>query len=538
MRNDFNVMNLINTKLFSLSRVILLVFLCTLPLTSTGCRVPFGLSVFKDVPCSPGTYVKKGEYSDSFLDRAKQVKSNDFMELRTDGTFFIRDNVGGPLFMEVDGVYTMSGDRITLIPAEDLNLPKNTGIIYPDSILDSDNVMWTRLERCSGTTPPAPPPDIADEDRERLVEEIEKMRDSTLRRYDHNIDVMAREYGSTTYYRNSLKVKIAEWGGMIVHALNMSVGFVGSAITLDEFFSNQSIAGDPAKLSATARSFSEKVKLEDPDIQLLQGAVFVAGLSGSFEDLDQFELYTDPLDDHSAMADEFYREHDGDGGEIADSMRSYLEENRTITIHSRNGKSTGRNPEVSDRAGNLNEGREKIEDRYNDLLDNLPDPLPAGFPVNEIIAQIDRLQNDATKFGSHVVEFQAVPADGTVETRRVYLGVLDDYEDLQLDLMRAFEEDRKVQQKQVLSDGIDLELSAISAYSGGVNKQIIDGVSLGKGTGELVAGITLIDNHEVRPISAMNANEVVMALKLGEQESNLWTMSDGICSYVNFMAQK
>lgn len=496
------------------------------------------MSVFEDVPCNPGTYVKQGEYSDSFIDRLKRVKSYDYMELNTDGTFFIRDNVAGPLFMEVDGVYAVSGNKITMIPAYDLNLPKVTGVIDANSVRDSDGSLWTRIERCSGNPPPAPPKVIADEDRERLIEELEKMRDSTVRRYEHNIDVMAREYAATTYYRNSLKVKIAEWGGMIIHALDVSVGFVSTAATLEEFFSNQSIAGDPSKLSKSVKSFNEQVNREDVNTQLLQGAIFTAGLAGDFEDFNQFELYTDPLDDYGMKADEFYEDHDGDENKVAESMKSYLEETSTITIRSRNGRLTGRSPEVSDRAGNLNEGRDKIENRYNDLIDNLPDPLPAGFPVNEIIAQIESLRQNATKFGSHIVEFQSAPVDGTTETRRVYLGALDDYEDLQLALMRAFEEDRTVQQRLVLSDGIDLELSAISAYTGGVNKQIVDAVSLGKGTAELAAEMILVDNHDVRPISAMNANEVVMVLKLGEQESNLWTMSDGICSYVNYIAQK
>lgn len=94
-----------------------------------------------------------------------------------------------------------------------------------------------------------------------------------------------------------------------------------------------------------------------------------------------------------------------------------------------------------------------------------------------------------------------------------------------------------------MSEGIDLELSAVSAYFGGAangakKELVVDAVSLGKETVESAKETTLVEEHEVRPISAMNMNEVIMALKLGEQESYLWTMTDGFCNYVNYMAER
>lgn len=60
-------------------------------------------------------------------------------------------------------------------------------------------------------------------------------------------------------------------------------------------------------------------------------------------------------------------------------MKDQLKEATTVTIRSNNVKLSGKKPEISNKVRDLNEGREKIEDRYNYLIDHLPDPLPADF---------------------------------------------------------------------------------------------------------------------------------------------------------------
>lgn len=518
-------------------RTLVLLALLAALLLVTGCRIPFAVSVLHQAPCAPGIYVKQGEVSNSFFSRLKKIRSDDFIQLNPDQTFFTRQNVGGPLFAEVDGKYSVVGNQLVLSPDPELHLSQRTEFFNGDTLRDTDNQVWLLRTDCGEAQPaPAPPPP----DREEVVNHIVDFKNTVLRKYDWNIDIVARGYGDDAYYRNSLKVKIGEWAGMILHALKQSVDIVTFAnTTKEEFFSTSSITGDSAKLSGAAKTFNQKVKESDDNIKMTQSAVFLSGVFGNFDDYNQFELFTDPLDEYSQMADVNYHIHRGDAQQIADAMKPVITESQTVTINSRDGELVGQRPKVTETANNLNEGRQRIEDRFDSLIDNLPDPLPADFDSQGLISEIDQLKDSITMQSANVAKYPTM-AGGTVpQTRSVTVGVLISYEDLQNQLKQDFADNSEVRVRQAINDGTDVGLSAVSTYTGGgTTKTIVDGVSLAKGTAGLVQEQVLVDEHKVRPIEAMNQNEVIMMLKLPEQESNLWSLSSGLCSYIDFLAHK
>jgi|GEM_PF-2234734 len=370
-----------------------------------------------------------------------------------------------------------------------------------------------------------------------LIKSIKAYRESVLRAFDSDIKLTATEYALGSELRTSFWVKLAEWLSGIWRALRSVVGLIGK-FAGSLFFKPNGLSQDTAGLSKNVRGFSSLMSQmqETAEYKFMSTVVFVNGLFGDFKDLTHYHWFSSDLGGFSTVSDGIYKEVGKDHNLAANSMRWELMGSPGLAVPLRAGavKGGAARPDVTEWSRTPGEARTKVRKELDDLLASIPNPLPPGYPTAAVAMRFDQLSTELLPLSTKAVNYPSVVGQSVVE-RRVSRGVINDYWDVNPLLFDALDAHWDVRTWEVVKDGLDLELTAVTFYAAGgqygtVVSQVKDGYEIATGLAELGENRILPETY-MSPIDGLTSNAVKMTSKIPGQTGNLWAITRGLCDY-------
>ena len=188
---------------------------------------------------------------------------------------------------------------------------------------------------------------------------------------------------------------------------------------------------------------------------------------------------------------------------------------------------------------------EEIKKSFDDFIVQIPDPLPANYPLNETLTYLENLTHELKRADNRVVNFNVVK-NGEIEKRPVTLGMVQADRETTDQLYDAW-----MNKQEVLYDSTlyntgeticsiityaihkgEVPLAETKIMNGGSDAlKFVDAIRFFKGfPSELSEEITI----PIDPLGALQGHSVAITDDLVTETSNLWTISNETLEYLQF----
>jgi parallel beta-helix repeat protein len=354
--------------------------------------------------------------------------------------------------------------------------------------------------------------------RQQLVEAIEELELAIIDSIDYDIRQVADSY--------ALLATAAEltpwWRELARLALDTIHAVVGTVIEVGEFLTPKG-ANQVLENPSTCQQVITGVK-DSKDI--LGGIAAFQGLAGLYRNADSYKLSFEAINTVEEVARQEY-EVSGDFDRTANAAwlelwRPSTPNGLQIPLKSGAPLKEGSSSSVSRWVNGLKEVNVEVRNSFDDVINKIPDPLPADYPLAETITYLKNLKQQIRGGGYRVVKFKCVD-DDKERKRHITLGMVHEGREATSLLYDAWMDDLDVQYTSTLHKTGEtiMHVTTYGVPATGVTKKVAKGVS---------------DLYEVivHPLDALQYHIVKMNNDLVHETSNLWTLSDGTLKYLQY----
>ncbi|MEA2052110.1 MAG: NlpC/P60 family protein [Euryarchaeota archaeon] len=372
------------------------------------------------------------------------------------------------------------------------------------------------------------------EGRQQLVEAIEELEQTIINSIDLDIRQVADSYALL-----ATAAKLTPWWRELARlALDTISAVVGTAINVGEFLTPEGGNQVLEDVSTSQQIFKE---LKDSK-NILGGIAAIQGLAGLYRNADSYKLSFEAINTVEEVARQEYEER---GDNYRTSNAAWLElwlpsTPNGLLIPLKTGTPTkeGSRSSVTSWVNGIKEVREEVKNSFDNVINKIPDPLPADYPLDETITYINNLKQQIRGSGYRVVKFKCVE-DDKERKRHITLGMVWDGNEVTNELYDAWMHDLDVQYTSTVykTSKTIVQVTTYGVPATGVTKKVMKGVS------DLYEVVDIIHipsdlgnliDKPVHPLDALQHHIVKMNNDLVHETSNLWALSDGTLKYLQY----
>ena len=375
-----------------------------------------------------------------------------------------------------------------------------------------------------------------------LIDELERVRATFLDTQDLMVTGVAGMYTTKALITWSPFYLVNEWFMAITRGFRPALDILGNVASWVGSARSALATGGVgvSKFNDAAGKWKELARAKQ--LKAVHSLVFLEGLVGDLDSLDEYDLIPVHLTELSTTATQVAQQVGGNPFRISNYMNVAVANNAINPILLRNGDISGLRRLVLEggRATTPNQARLKIKALFDDLILHVPATLPAGFPVAEVVNQLESLRSQLTTIGSRSVRYPSMlPNDPGWSFSETTLGLIDQGVQALPALVEAQFKKVMVQTKQMVDD-LSPIMTAATLYSVGHGW-----TSVGGETYEIFltaaeqakifaeGGVELL-SYSQTPVQALEELQTVMTFELSNEIGRLWQMADGVERCVRF----
>ena len=370
--------------------------------------------------------------------------------------------------------------------------------------------------------------------RQQLVEAIEDLEQAILDSIDYDIKQVADSYALL-----AVAAELTPWWRELARlAFDTISAVVGAAVNVVDFLTPEG-ANHALEDASTSQQILKGVK----DSKDILGDVATAqGLVGLYRNADSYKLSFEAISNVEEEARQEYKvSEDFNRASNAAWLALWIPSTTNgLLIPLKTGaplKEGGRSS-VTHWVNGIKEAREEVKNSFDDIIAEIPDPLPADYPLNATITYLNNLKQQIRGGGYRLVKFKGVEDDKEIE-RYITLGMVHDGREATSDLYDAWMHDLDVQYTSTVHKTGEtiMHVTAYGFPATGVTKKVMKGVS------DLYEVIDIIHlppdlvnliDKSIHPLDALQYHVVKMNNDLVHETSNLWALSDGTLKFLQY----
>jgi len=372
------------------------------------------------------------------------------------------------------------------------------------------------------------------EGRQQLVEAIEELEQAILDSIDYDIKQVADSYALL-----AVAAELTPWWRELARlAFDTICEVVSAAIDVVDFLTPEG-ANQALEDASTSQQIFKGLK-DSKDI--LGDVALSQGLVGLYRNADSYKLSFEAISNVEEEARQEYKVSE-DFNRAANA--AWLElwipsapNGLLIPLKTGAPLKEGGRSSVIHWVNGIKEAREAVKNSFDDIIVEIPDPLPADYPLNETITYLNNLKQQIRGGGFRVVQFKGVEDDEEIE-RHITLGMVHDGREVTSDLYDAWMHDLDVQYTSTVHKTGEtiMHVTAYGFPASGVTKKVVKGVS------DLYEAIDIIQlpsdlvnliDKTIHPLDALQYHVVKMNNDLIHETSNLWALSEGTLEYLHY----
>ncbi len=382
------------------------------------------------------------------------------------------------------------------------------------------------------------------EGRQQLINAVRDLENATLDSIDYSTHQTADSYALL-----ATAADLTPWWGEAARlSLDVINSVVGLAMAPEEFL-NPDGAKKALKNPSTFKQIIRGIK----DSKKTLGAISaVDAFRGIFRDAESYKLSFMAISKTEEMARQEY-EVSGDNTRTANA--AWLE---LWTPSTANGLPIPlKTDAVSGERGHkstiwvngLKAARDEIKKSFDSFVLQVPDPLPADYPLNETLTYLENLTHELRLVDNRVVSFSVIK-NGEIKKRPVTLGMAQVDRETTDELYDAWNNKQDVQYESTLYNTGET-ICSITMYTisdpknafklpkkskkilngGSETLEYIDVIRFFKESpSELAEEIT----KPVDPLDALQGHSIATTNDLVSETSNLWTISNETLLYLQY----
>jgi hypothetical protein len=279
-----------------------------------------------------------------------------------------------------------------------------------------------------------------DSGRKKLVEAIEELEQAILDSIDYDIQQVADSYALS-----AAATELTPWWRELARlALDTITAVVGTAIKIEEFLTPEG-ANQVLEDASTSQQIFKGLK-DSKDI--FGGIATIQGLAGLYRNADSYKLTFEAINKVEAIARQEYKVSEKiDRTANAAWLELWLPSTPNgLLIPLKTGAplKEGSRSSVTRWVNGIKAVREEVKNSFDNVVNEIPDPLPADYPLDETITYINILKQQIRGGGYRVVEFKCVEND-KVRKRHITLGMVQEGREATSDLFDAWMHNLDVQ---------------------------------------------------------------------------------------------
>ena len=386
------------------------------------------------------------------------------------------------------------------------------------------------------------------EGRQQLINAVKDLENATLDSLDYSTHQTADSYALLATAADLTK----GWGEFARLALDTINSVVGLAMLPEDFLSP-----DGARKALKDPSIFKQIITGAKDSKKILGAISAAdAFRGIFKDAESYKLSFQAI---SKTEDAARQEYEASGDNTRTSNAAWLELWTPSTmggllIPLREDTFSGNaNHKSIIWVDGIKASNQAIRKSFDDFILQIPDQLPANYPLNDTLTYLENLTKDLKHVENRVVSFDTVK-NGEVKKRAVTLGVVQADRETTDQLYNAWMNKQQVQYDSTLYNTGETIVSITTyALKKGVTngnevirfskseKKIIDGWSDALGYVDAIKFFAEAPSEAaeeitktVDPLDALQGHSVAMSDDLVSETSNLWTISNETLQYLRY----
>jgi hypothetical protein len=367
-----------------------------------------------------------------------------------------------------------------------------------------------------------------------LVDAIEELELAIIDSIDYDVQQVADSYALL-----AVAAELTPWWRELARlALDTIHAVVGTIIEVGEFLTPEG-ANQVLEDPSTCQQVINGVK-KSKDI--LGGIATFQGLAGLYRNADSYKLSFEAINTVEEVARQEY-EVSEDFDRTANAAwlelwRPSTPNGLLIPLKTGAPLKEGSRSSVSRWVNGLKEVRVEVKNSFDDVINGIPDPLPADYPLAETIIYLKNLKQQIRGGGYRVVKFKCVEDDKEIK-RHITLGMVHEGREATSLLYDAWMDDLDVQYTSTVHKTGEtiMHVTTYGVPATGVTKKVMKGVS------DLYEVIDIIQlpsdlvnliDKPVHPLDALQYHLVKMNNDLVHETSNLWALSDGTLKYLQY----
>lgn len=369
--------------------------------------------------------------------------------------------------------------------------------------------------------------------RSDLIKSIEELKDANLDATERNTKYVADSY-SLLASAEGLTNGWTEFGRAIIDVTNMVVTNLVDAYDFFKDGGAREVITNPSKLEQIMNGLSD-------------GKDFIMAVETMFAlndllDIESYKMFFQTVDEVEKKALNEYKKD-------KDNAAAY---NVALNELRKPSASNGliiplKSPRLSDEdyqnrhwASGTDEVKAEIDKIYSELIRDIPDPLPADYPYDEIVQYINELKTGVKKVDNQIISYRIV-RDGKIKNKHVALGMVKADQDKSSFIYNSWMDNQKIQFDSTLIETGEI-LYAITKYAtistdktglptlpaGDAEKIVLRGITDtydGLDIAQLHIELKQIKSKPADPLDALQYHLVEMNCDLVHETSNLWTLS-------------
>jgi parallel beta-helix repeat protein len=276
--------------------------------------------------------------------------------------------------------------------------------------------------------------------RKQLVEAIEELEQAILDSIDYDIKQVADSYALL-----AVAAELTPWWRELARlAFDTICEVVSAAIDVVDFLTPEG-ANQALEDASTSQQIFKGLK-DSKDI--LGDVALSQGLVGLYLNADSYKLSFEAINNVEEVARQEYKvSEDFNRAANAAWLELWLPSTPNgLLIPLKTGaplKEGGRSS-VTLWVNGIKEAREAVKKSFDDVIVEIPDPLPVDYPLNETITYLNNLKQQMRGGGYRLVKFKGVEGDKEIE-RHITLGMVHDGREATSILYDAWMHDLDVQ---------------------------------------------------------------------------------------------
>ena len=370
------------------------------------------------------------------------------------------------------------------------------------------------------------------EGRQQLVEAVEELEQVILDSIDYDIKQVADSYALL-----AVAAELTPWWRELARlAVDTINAIVGTAIKVGDFLT----PAGANKALEDASTYQQIIRGLKDSKDILGDVATSQALVGLYRNADSYKLSFEAINKVEEVARQEYKvSEDFNRAANAAWLELWLPSTPNgLLIPLRIGAPLKEGSRSSDTlwVNGIKEVREVIKKSFDDVITEIPDPLPTDYPLDETITYLNNLKQQIRGGGFRVVQFKGVEGNKEVG-RHITLGMVHDGREATSSLYDAWKHDLDVQYTSTVHNTGDtiIHLTTYGIPATGVSKEVMKGVS------DLYEAIDIIQlpsdlvnliDKTIHPLDALQYHVVKMNNDLVHETSNLWALSEGTLKHL------